>query len=169
MAFVDVPNAGSKITEVDTNTCDENLITLICDSDNHLSSPYVTITLVLVYGYQIFLAYQLADGPNRKLRLLKATLYIPLSIVTILRFAIGACVISYIITSYIRSNARAPSVERECSTTNENVTFSTGRSYINENQNRERSEHPTLIDLELDELSEVITIPDPNRSQHRSG
>jgi hypothetical protein len=171
MAFVDVPNAGSKITEVDTIKCDENLITLICDSDNHMSSPYLTYTmLALVYGYQIFLAYQLADGPNRKLRFLKAMLYIPLSIVTILRFAIGACVISYIITSYIRSNARAPSVERECSTTNENVTFSTGRSYNNEeNQNRERSEHPTLIDLELDELSEVITIPDPNRSQHRSG
>lgn len=161
MAFVDVPNLGSMITEVDTNICDEHHFTNIRDSDNHLSSPLMTILLALVYGYQIFLAYQLADGPNRKLRLLKAMLYIPLSIITILRFAIGACVISYLISSYFRSNARAPSVER-ISTANTKVTFSTGRSY-DEEQIRERSEHSALIDLEPI-LSEVIIIPDPNRA-----
>lgn len=168
MSFVDVPDLGSKITEVDIKNCDPSPIPMICDKDNRMFFPSMNILLAIVYGYQIYLAYNmLADSPNRKLRILKAMLYIPLSIIRTLRFAIGACVIYYLISSLICNNARAPSVE--IISTTRNVAFSTGCSSNDERiELRDICEPAALIDLGQDELSEIIIIPDPNQASNNN-
>lgn len=145
MSFVDVPDLGSKITEVDHHDTQH---LEICDNTGSLSFP-ILLTMLVLFCYQVCLAYKLADSLNRKLRILHAVFYIPISILRTLRFMIGACVITYIVTSFINNNAPAPSVENSST----NRVISTGSISCNNERTNRESEH----------LSEVIVIPDPNR------
>lgn len=155
MSFVDLPDLGSKITDSDHQVTGFTSENINCDSGS-MSFPII-ITMLVLYCYQVRLAYKLADSLSRKLKLIHAVFYIPISIFGILRLLIGACVISYLYTSILENNARAPSVETNLMST---VTVSTGSISIDNNN----------AILREDELREVIiSNPDPNRDYNESG
>lgn len=86
----------------------------ICNETSHVSFYIYWILLLTTYLYSVSLAYSIQSRiqPNRKLRMLHAFMHIPLSIYKHLRYYIGACVIAYLLSNYIRADTQAPSVTR---------------------------------------------------------